>query len=319
MNVKELKDVVKATCTKDGYTGDEYCKDCGTVVKTGNVIAKTGKHTWNNGIITTTPTQTTTGMKTYTCTTCKTTKTEVVPATGGTTGENQPKPGVIVTAGGTVQQGDVVEDKVEKTKYRITQSKSATKTVEYVISNSNAETIEIPNTVTINGVEYKVTSIAENAFKKNTKLKSVTIGNNVKTIGDNAFNKCTQLTSIKLPSKVSKIGEKAFYGCKKLEKVTLSSSLKSIGDKAFYKCTSLTSITIPSKVSKIGKQAFYGCKNLKTITIKTTKLTNKNVGSKALKGISSKATIKVPKKKVSDYKKLLKKKGVSSKVTVKKN
>ena len=123
---------------------------------------------------------------------------------------------------------------------------------------------------------------------------------------------------MKLPSKVSKIGKQAFYGCKNLKKVTLSSGLKTIDEKAFYKCTSLTSITIPSKVSKIGKQAFYGCKKLKSITIKTSKLTNKNVGSKAFKGISSKAIIKVPKKKVSDYKTLLKKKGVSSKATIKK-
>ena len=42
------------------------------------------------------------------------------------------------------------------------------------------------------------------------------------------------------------------------------------------------------------------------------------IGSKAFKGISSKATIKVPKSKVNAYKKLLKAKGLSSKATVKK-
>lgn len=311
---REVKNVTKETCTQNGYTGDEYCKDCGAVVEKGDVIASTGKHTWDNGTITQAPTETTTGIKTYTCTTCATTQTETVPATGG----NQPKPGVIVTGDGVVEAGDVVEDKVAKAKYRITQSKSTTKTVEYLMSNSNAETIEIPNTVTINGAEYKVTSIVDNAFKKKYKLKSITIGKNVKTIGDDAFYKCTSLTSVKLPSGVTKIGEDAFYGCKKLKSVTLSSNLKTIDDKAFYKCTALTSITIPSKVNKIGKMAFYGCKKLKKITINTSKLTDKKVGSKAFKGIESKATIKVPKKKVSDYEKLLKKKGVSKKATIKK-
>lgn len=55
-----------------------------------------------------------------------------------------------------------------------------------------------------------------------------------------------------------------------------------------------------------------------TITIKTTKLTSSKVGRKAFKGIYSKATIKVPKSKVSAYKKLLKAKGCGSKVTISK-
>ena len=79
----------------------------------------------------------------------------------------------------------------------------------------------------------------------------------------------------------------------------------------------LAKITIPAKVKKIGKQAFFGCKKLKSITLKTQKLTNKNVGSKAFKGIHAKATIKVPKSKHTIYKKILKEKGVSSKAKIK--
>ena len=69
-------------------------------------------------------------------------------------------------------------------------------------------------------------------------------------------------------------------------------------------------------LKKIGKQAFYGDKKLKTITIKTTMLTSKNVGSSAFKGIYAKATIKVPKSKLTSYKKILKAKGVSSKANI---
>ena len=48
------------------------------------------------------------------------------------------------------------------------------------------------------------------------------------------------------------------------------------------------------------------------------KVTSKNVGSKAFKGIHAKATIKVPKSKLKNYKKLLKARGVGKKAKIKK-
>ena len=47
-------------------------------------------------------------------------------------------------------------------------------------------------------------------------------------------------------------------------------------------------------MTSIGKNAFNGCAGLKTITVKTEKLTNKNVGAGAFKGINKKATFKCP-------------------------
>ena len=73
---------------------------------------------------------------------------------------------------------------------------------------------------------------------------------------------------------------------------------------------------------KIGSKAFYGCKKLLNITIKTTKLTTKNVGSKAFTKAGSsnykKMVVKVPKSKLKAYKKTLKKRGVNSKAKIKK-
>ena len=73
--------------------------------------------------------------------------------------------------------------------------------------------------------------------------------------------------------------------------------------------TKLTTLTIGKNVKTIGKNAFSGCKKLKTITLKTSLLTAKTVGANAFKNIYKKATFKCPKKKVSEYKKLLIKKG----------
>jgi len=84
---------------------------------------------------------------------------------------------------------------------------------------------------------------------------------------------------------------------------------------AFKNNKKIKSVTIPEGVKIIGKNAFYGCKNLKKITVKSTVL--KKVGKNALKGISKKAVIKVPKKQKKAYAKLFKKKGQASTVKVK--
>ena len=85
---------------------------------------------------------------------------------------------------------------------------------------------------------------------------------------------------------------------------------------AFKNNKKVTQVTIDKNVNNIGKNAFYGCKNLKKVIIKTTKLTKKTVGKNAFKGIHKKATIKVPKKKLNAYKKLLKNSGMKKSVKV---
>ena len=79
----EIRNAEETTCSKEGYTGDQVCKDCDTVVEKGTVIAKKG-HTWNVGEVTTSATCEEKGVKTYTCTVCKATKTEDIPASGHT-------------------------------------------------------------------------------------------------------------------------------------------------------------------------------------------------------------------------------------------
>jgi hypothetical protein len=91
----------------------------------------------------------------------------------------------------------------------------------------------------------------------------------------------------------------------------------SIAPSAFKSNTKIRKATIGANVDTIGKLAFYGCKNLKTIVIKTKKLTSKSIGSKALKNIYVKVSIQVPKKKLTAYKTILKKAGITSKAKIK--
>lgn len=75
------ENTVPATCGEAGRV-DTICSNCGEVVSTKEIPA-TGAHTWDNGTVTTEPTETTPGVRTYTCAVCGQTKNEIIPATGG--------------------------------------------------------------------------------------------------------------------------------------------------------------------------------------------------------------------------------------------
>lgn len=247
---------------------------------------------------TATPTATSTAIPTASPTATPTaTPTASPTATPTATLTLTPTPSLSVTPSETVvvsPVGTKLTDKKTKAVYVLTKAEDKVVTYANPVSK-NVKTVSVPKTVTIENITYNVTAIAPNAFKNCKKLTKVTMKSNIKIIGKSAFS-----------------------GCNKLKTVTMGSNVTTIGNQAFYKCSALKNLIIPSKVNKIGKQAFYKCKNLKTVTIKTTKLTTKNVGSKAFSGVHSKMTIKVPKSKLKAYKKMLKQKGISLQAKVKK-
>ena len=151
------------------------------------------------------PTSTEKGEKTYTCKVCKATKKEVIPVLG------IPKKGAVV--------------KSDKATYKVTKSDLKNGTVAYVGPiNKKATKVTIPATVKIDGITFKVTSVAKNAFKNNKKVKTVTIGKNVTTIGTKAFYGCSKLKTLKIKTTklvAKKIGSKAFSKTPKSMKVTL--------------------------------------------------------------------------------------------------
>lgn len=134
--------------------------------------------------------------------------------------------------------------------------------------------------------------------------------------------------SYKVTKAAATAGEVAYYGPKnkKVTKITIPQTVTidgitykvtSIADKACQNCKKLKTVTIGSNIAKIGKSAFSGCKAIRTVTIKTTKLKAKSIGAKAFKGITKKATFKVPKKQKKAYKKIICKKGAHKKAKFK--
>ena len=113
------------------------------------------------------------------------------------------------------------------------------------VSRPSAEVkgdLYIPAYVNIGGVEYKVVSINNYAFEKNTSLTSVFIPDGITDIGAYAFSGCTGLKTLVMSSTVETIGEYAFSGCSSLELIYMESSVSKIGVNAFYNTAESTVI-----------------------------------------------------------------------------
>ncbi|MDR0507416.1 MAG: leucine-rich repeat domain-containing protein [Dysgonamonadaceae bacterium] len=107
------------------------------------------------------------------------------------------------------------------------------------------------------------------AFRGNTGLKNLTVGETVNAIPDYMFQGCTGLTSVTLPNSIITIGSYAFNGCSALTSITIPNSVTTIGSYAFSSCRGLTSVNIPSASTAvaINNSAFESCSSLPSITI----------------------------------------------------
>ena len=188
------------------------------------------------------------------------------------------------------------------------------------IEASTFESCRSLKSITIpNGVR----SIGEDAFSGCSSLTSIDIPNSVTSFARYAFYGCSSLTSINIPNGVTCIGWNTFSNCSSLTSVTIPNSVTSIIDGAFSNCSSLTSITIPNNVTSIGKNVFSGCSNLETVSLgaavetigsyafyNCTRIIDiycyaervPEASSDAFDGVSRKAYLWVPAKRVRNYK-----------------
>ena len=77
--------------------------------------------------------------------------------------------------------------------------------------NNYSGDVVVPASITVDGVEYAVTAIGQQAFKFCGYLTSIVISEGVKTIEDEAFVTCTSLVSVEFPASLREIGQDAFY------------------------------------------------------------------------------------------------------------
>lgn len=232
-----------ATCTDDGemiYT----CTFCGDT-KT-ETIEKTG-HRYVTEVVA--PTTHSKGYTEYKCSVCGdsyasdyvdplpepeqpgTGTTPQTPTQPGTASTPKKPSGVALPAAKQLPVGTVITN-IAGGNYKVT----GTNTVAFTKPAGKKKTVYIPTDITVNGVVYRVTSIAANAFKNNKKLKKVTIGADIEKIGANAFRGCKNLKQIYVDTKKlkkSRVGKKAFAGISKKAVFRIVSSKTKLYKKIF--------------------------------------------------------------------------------------
>lgn len=191
--------------------------------------------------------------------------------------------------------------------------------LKYIIDNNTGEamvidgkdlygsdiTVRVPDSISIAGKTYKVTSIGFAAFAGNKYIASVIISDTVTRISSSAFSRCERLTSVSIPGSIIEIGEYAFLECFNLSRVEISNvaawckidfgyyanpliyghnlyftgendpiveldipdGVKEIKDYVFEGCYSINKITIPASIVRIGKECFSHCINLGKVYI----------------------------------------------------
>ena len=97
--------------------------------------------------------------------------------------------------------------------------------------------ITIPENVTYNNEQYKVTSLKDEAFSELKNITSIILSKNIREIGVKAFYKCFDLKSIDFNNNLTTIKEKAFATTQNLKSnIIFPETLQSLGYHAFYGC-----------------------------------------------------------------------------------
>jgi hypothetical protein len=177
----------------------------------------------------------------------------------------------------------------------------------------------IPESVTYQDVEYKVTSIGRNAFAGSRLLTSLHFPATIIGFGEDVFPLCESLHTITVADEnsqyfvysgvmyqknpleifcvpralsgvvevydgVTQIPPTAFNLCSSVEYVSIPNSVQMIGEGAFFRCLSLAEVAIGEGVNIIKRDAFSDCISLQIVSLPSSV---KTIGSSAFSGCSN--------------------------------
>ncbi len=276
----------QATCTEDGNVEYWYCGGCEKYFADENggeelesIVVEAAGHRWDEGRVTKEPACTEDGERTFTCTVCKTTRTEAIEAVGHTFSEEWSGDSTYHWRAATCGHADMVADRGEHTWQDGVCSVCArvrTEGLDYALS--------------ADGTYYTVSGIGKCA-ESNIFIPSAYNGLPVRAIADRAFYGCAGLTSVILPNGLESIGEEAFYECFALENISIPESVKKIDAYALSRCMALESVVLPDSVIVVSKGMFSDCGSLKSVTLGDAVT---ELGDSAFYGCSALTDINIP-------------------------
>ena len=330
----EVRNKVEATCTKEGYSGDVYCTDCGTKLSSGTEIARKA-HEYEererneanckrNGYIL------------FVCKVCGDEKREVLPKTDHQHTEIRNKVEATCTDEGYTGDtyctdcGEKLSDgkKIPATGHihiGYLGKKEATCENDGYTGDAYCKdcgiTLKIGKNIPALGHTWEKKSVISPTYTKKGTITYICKRCKEKkavTTKKLAYPKVgTSYTISGSTYKVTKAGAEVmvYKTSKAARSVTIPATIKAkgitykvtaIGAKAFNGNKKLKKVTIGANIKKISNNAFFKCKSLKMVTIKSVLLTKKTANKKAFKGVNKKMVIKVPKKVKKAYVKIFK-------------
>ena len=135
------------------------------------------------------------------------------------------------------------------------------------------------------------TETCENAFKKCSKLKTITLPDSIRIMGKGLFQECSSLESINIPASSGNISDNCFYKCTSLKNISIGNNTTIIGNGTFSGCSSLESIRLPDNLVEIDNNCFEDCIKLKNINIPNTV---NEIGARAFFNCLSLSNISLP-------------------------
>lgn len=152
--------------------------------------------------------------------------------------------------------------------------------------------VEIPSTITVDGVNLTVTTL--HSYFGNATVEEFSFRDDCQITNFNnyAFAGCASLRRIHLPAHLKGMGDYCFANCVNLTDVKLSEEMDALTGYAFYGCSSLQEIYIPASAGEVGMAAFLNCTSLIRVEIGFSQASS--LGLSAFVNTNEKLVIVVP-------------------------
>ena len=134
-------------------------------------------------------------------------------------------------------------------------------------NSKNIESLDIPQTLNINGLLYSVTNINDYAFA-DLELKTISIPPTIKKIGRFSFYK-NNISVLVLNEGLEEIGNFAFFG-NQINEISFPETLRNLGDFSFANNV-ITDVLIPLRLKEISDGSF-ASNRIKSVELNSTQI-----------------------------------------------